>query len=50
MKIAIEHEKVIVLLLVNLIQAEKTAKVGVKTKRLMAGWDNDYLLNIIGLI
>jgi predicted transposase YbfD/YdcC len=34
----------------NLIKAEKTAKVGIKTKRLMAGWDNDYLFNIIGLI
>jgi hypothetical protein len=35
---------------VNLIKAEKTAKVGVKTKRLMAGWDNEFLLKIIGLI
>ena len=34
----------------NLIKAEETAKVGVKTKRLMAGWDNDYLLKIIGVI
>jgi hypothetical protein len=34
----------------NLIKAEKTAKVGVKTKRLMAGWDNEYLLKIIGLV
>ena len=34
----------------NLIKAEKTAKVGVKTKRLMAGWDNNYLLKIIGSI
>ena len=34
----------------NLIKAEKKAKVGVKTKRLMAGWDNEYLLKIIGLI
>jgi len=34
----------------NLIKAEKTAKVGVKTKRLMAGWDNNYLLKIIDLI
>jgi hypothetical protein len=34
----------------NLIKSEKTAKVGVKTKRLMAGWDNEYLLKIIGLI
>jgi hypothetical protein len=34
----------------NLIKTEKTAKVGVKIKRLMAGWDNNYLLKIIGLI
>lgn len=34
----------------NLIKTEKTAKVGIKTKRLMAGWDNDYLLKIIGSI
>ena len=34
----------------NLIKAEKTVKVGIKTKRLMAGWDNDYLLKIIGVI
>lgn len=32
----------------NLIKKEKTSKVGVKTKRLKAGWDNDYLLKIIG--
>jgi len=34
----------------NLIKTEKTAKVGVKTKRMMAGWDNDYLLKILGVI
>jgi predicted transposase YbfD/YdcC len=34
----------------NLIKTEKADKVGVKTKRLMAGWDNDYLLKIIGII
>lgn len=34
----------------NLIKAEKTSKVGVKIKRLKAGWDNDYLLRIIGVI
>jgi predicted transposase YbfD/YdcC len=34
----------------NLIKSEKTAKVGIKTKRLMAGWDNKYLLKTIGLI
>lgn len=34
----------------NLIKAEKTSKVGVKIKRLKAGWDNDYLCRIIGII
>ncbi len=32
----------------NLIKNEKSSKVGVKTKRLKAGWSNDYLLKIIG--
>jgi predicted transposase YbfD/YdcC len=31
----------------NLIKTEKTATVGVKTKRLKAGWDNAYLLKIL---
>ena len=31
----------------NLINKEKTAKVGVKTKRLKAGWDEQYLRKII---
>jgi predicted transposase YbfD/YdcC len=34
----------------NLIKTEKTSKVGVKIKRLKAGWDNDYLLRVIGII
>lgn len=34
----------------NLIKAEKISKVGVKIKRLKAGWDNDYLLRILGVI
>ena len=34
----------------NLIKNEKTSKVGVKTKRLKAGWDNKYLLKTIGII
>ncbi|MDP1771796.1 MAG: ISAs1 family transposase [Methylobacter sp.] len=33
----------------NLIKAEKTSKVGIKIKRLKAGWDNDYLLRVIAL-
>ena len=33
----------------NLIKQEKTSKVGVKTKRLKAGWDNAYLLRVIGM-
>lgn len=34
----------------NLIKKEKTSKVGIKIKRLKAGWDNSYLLRIIGVI
>ncbi|WP_232056790.1 hypothetical protein [Methylomonas rhizoryzae] len=32
----------------NLIKNEKSRKLGVKVKRLKAGWDNDYLLPVIG--
>lgn len=31
----------------NLIKHEKTSKVGVKTKRMKAGWDHNYLLKIL---
>ena len=34
----------------NLIKSEKTSKVGVKTKRAKAGWDNQYLLKVLGVI
>jgi len=32
----------------NLIRNEKSRKLGVKVKRLKTGWDNDYLLRVIG--
>lgn len=31
----------------NLLQRETTRKVGIKTKRLIAGWDHDYLLGLL---
>jgi len=31
----------------NLLEKEKTAKVGMKNKRLLAGWDNSYLEKVL---
>jgi hypothetical protein len=31
----------------NLLKSEKKHKVGIKIKRQMAGWDNDYLLKVL---
>jgi predicted transposase YbfD/YdcC len=31
----------------NLLKQERTSKVGVKTRRLKAGWNNDYLLRVL---
>lgn len=32
----------------NLLKREKSVKIGIKGKRLNAGWDHDYLLRLIG--
>ncbi|MCX5653350.1 MAG: ISAs1 family transposase, partial [Planctomycetota bacterium] len=31
----------------NLLKSETQQKVGIKTKRLVAGWDHDYLLKVL---
>ena len=31
----------------NLIRQETSVKMSIKTKRLKAGWDNDYLLKVL---
>jgi hypothetical protein len=33
---------------VSLLHNEETEKVGVPCKRKQAGWDNDYLLDVLG--
>jgi predicted transposase YbfD/YdcC len=33
----------------NLLKQDQTVKLGIKSKRLVAGWDHNYLLKLIGL-
>ncbi|MDR3792210.1 MAG: ISAs1 family transposase, partial [Terracidiphilus sp.] len=34
----------------NLLKHNKTSKLGMKGKRLKAGWDNNYLLQLLGVV
>ncbi len=44
---AIENLAIVRRLALHLLKQETTAKVGIKVKRNMAGWDNDYLLKVL---
>jgi predicted transposase YbfD/YdcC len=46
---AAENLSILRRIALNLLKQEKTVKVGIKTKRMMAGWDQSYLLKVLGI-
>ena len=45
---AAENLAIIRHIAVNLLKSERSAKVGIKNKRLKAGWSEAYLLRVLG--
>jgi len=44
---AAENLAVIRHIALNLLKSDRTKKLGVKSKRLLAGWDEHYLLHLV---
>jgi len=44
-----ENTSLIRRIALNLLKQEKSEKYGIEIKRQMCGWDNDYLLKVIGV-
>ena len=44
-----ENTSLIRRIALNLLKQEKSAKCGMEIKRQMAGWDNEYLLKVLGV-
>jgi len=46
---AAQNYSILLKIALNLLKNEKTEKQGIKGKRLKAGWDEDYLVRVLGL-